>query len=93
MHRTVHVLAQNGGKQMATRPSVDPVQRARTKLGYKNKWHRYNVDLSNQIRWQQPLQDEPVGIIGGGISGLACAQVCRPCYVAVQQIIMTCMLI
>lgn len=60
---------------MATRPSVDPVQRARTQMGYKNNWHRHDVDVSKQLRWEAPLRDERVGIIGGGISGLACAQV------------------
>lgn len=74
MVRGTTVLA-SGAKQIATRPSVDPVQRARTQMGYKNNWHRHNVDLSKQLRWQQPLRDEPVGVIGGGISGLACAQV------------------
>lgn len=37
---------------------------------------RTNVDESQQMRWQRPLgPQEPVAIVGGGISGLACAQV------------------
>lgn len=36
--------------------------------------HRDNVE-TRQVTWKQPLADEAVAIIGGGISGLACAQV------------------
>jgi hypothetical protein len=43
-------------------------------MGYKNNWHRDNVE-TRQVTWSNPLGDEPVAIIGGGISGLACAQV------------------
>lgn len=43
-------------------------------MGYKNNWHRDNVE-TRQVTWKQPLADEAVAIIGGGISGLACAQV------------------
>ncbi|WIA18940.1 hypothetical protein OEZ85_003609 [Tetradesmus obliquus] len=67
-----------GQQRMTTQRSngsqADPVQRARTKMGYKNNWHRNNVN-ENQVQFTQPLQhDAAVGIIGGGISGLACAQ-------------------
>lgn len=44
-------------------------------MGYKNNWHRDNVE-TRQVTWPHPLADQPVAIIGGGISGLACAQVC-----------------
>jgi hypothetical protein len=50
-------------------------------MGYKNNWHRENVE-TRQVTWQQPLQqDQAVAIIGGGISGLACAQVSGQQYV------------
>eukprot|EP00798_Chlamydomonas_sp_ICE-L_P002716 gene2716-12589_t len=53
---------------------MDPVQKAREKMGYQNKWSRYKVDESNQVEWDKPLSSDPtVAIIGGGISGLACA--------------------
>jgi hypothetical protein len=45
-------------------------------MGYKNNWHRDNVE-TRQVTWSQPLADQAVAIIGGGISGLACAQVCH----------------
>lgn len=53
--------------------AADPVQRARQRMGYKNNWHRDNVE-TRQVTWSQPLADQAVAIIGGGISGLACAQ-------------------
>jgi hypothetical protein len=60
----------------AAAPASDPVQKARQRMGYKNNWHRDNVE-TRQVTFSQPLANQPVGIIGGGISGLACAQVCR----------------
>lgn len=62
-----------GTRSGAAAPS-DPVQRARQRMGYKNNWHRDSVE-TRQVTWRKPLGDEPVAIIGGGISGLACAQV------------------
>jgi hypothetical protein len=54
----------------------DPVERARKRMNYKNKWNRNPVDDSFQISWEQPLrEDARVAIIGGGLSGLCCAQV------------------
>jgi hypothetical protein len=39
--------------------------------------HRDNVE-TRQVTWWQPLAaDQAVAIVGGGISGLACAQVCN----------------
>lgn len=66
----VSTAAAGGGAQRA----ADPVQRARQRMGYKNNWHRDNVE-TRQVSWKQPLSDEAVAIIGGGFSGLACAQV------------------
>jgi hypothetical protein len=54
----------------------DPVERARRKMGYRNSWHRKPVDESDQVSWSDPMkQDARVAIIGGGLSGLACAHV------------------
>lgn len=63
-----------GQRSGAAATASDPVQRARQRMGYKNNWHRDNVE-TRQVSWSKPLEDEPVAIIGGGISGLACAQV------------------
>lgn len=62
------------GTRSGAAAASDPVQRARQRMGYKNNWHRDNVE-TRQVTWSKPLEDEPVAIIGGGISGLACAQV------------------
>jgi len=66
----------------ATRPNQsvhqDAIKRTNQRLGYKNNWHRNPVDENFQIRWQTPFQsDDAVAVIGGGISGLACAQVSK----------------
>ena len=68
----------------STRPSAqgpaawhgDPVERARHRMNYTNNWHRKEVDEGKQLTWQEPLKQDPVvAIIGGGLSGLACAHV------------------
>ncbi|KAJ9527524.1 hypothetical protein QJQ45_025751 [Haematococcus lacustris] len=58
---------------LASRP-VDPVQTARKRLGYKNNWSRREVADEEQHTWAHPMPDKPlVAIVGGGLSGLACA--------------------
>ncbi|KAG2483517.1 hypothetical protein HYH03_017624 [Edaphochlamys debaryana] len=64
-----------GGGRGGERLVADPVDRARKAMGYRNSWHRHEVDRSNQVRWSEPLPPAPrVAIIGGGMSGLACAR-------------------
>ncbi|KAG2425864.1 hypothetical protein HYH02_014928 [Chlamydomonas schloesseri] len=64
-----------GGGNRDTRLQMDPVEKARRQMGYKNNWHRKEVDHSNQVRWPEPLVPNPrVAIIGGGMSGLMCAR-------------------
>ncbi|KXZ45236.1 hypothetical protein GPECTOR_57g526 [Gonium pectorale] len=54
---------------------MDPVDKARKQMGYRNNWHRKQVDHSAQVRWPDPLPSRPtVAIIGGGMSGLMCAR-------------------
>ncbi|GFR40845.1 hypothetical protein Agub_g1494 [Astrephomene gubernaculifera] len=64
-------------KQGSSRAPIpmDPVDKARRQMGYRNSWHRKDVDLASQVRWPEPLAPNPsVAIIGGGMSGLMCAQ-------------------
>ncbi|GLC50732.1 hypothetical protein PLESTB_000425900 [Pleodorina starrii] len=54
---------------------LDPVEKARRQMGYRNNWHRKQVDHDAQVRWSEPLSQNPsVAIIGGGMSGLMCAR-------------------
>ncbi|KAG2436952.1 hypothetical protein HXX76_006468 [Chlamydomonas incerta] len=63
-----------GGNKDA-RLQMDPVEKARRQMGYRNNWHRKEVDHANQVRWPEPLGPNPrVAIIGGGMSGLMCAR-------------------
>lgn len=72
-------LTKDGQPQTKQAPSgtalaMDPVENARRKMGYKNNWHRREVDDSKQFTWGKPLKQDPtVAIIGGGLSGLMCA--------------------
>lgn len=80
--KPVRKPSNNGGKAAPGGPSrgpaggatIDPVEKARRKMGYKNNWNRHDVDESKQITWTKPLRQDPtVAIIGGGLSGLMCA--------------------
>ncbi|GIL48091.1 hypothetical protein Vafri_4787 [Volvox africanus] len=54
---------------------LDPVEKARRQMGYRNNWNRKLVDQDSQVRWSEPLSLNPsVAIIGGGMSGLMCAR-------------------
>ncbi|GIL96698.1 hypothetical protein Vretimale_2464, partial [Volvox reticuliferus] len=54
---------------------LDPVEKARRQMGYRNNWNRNPVDQDSQVRWPEPLSLNPaVAIIGGGMSGLMCAR-------------------
>eukprot|EP00879_Flechtneria_rotunda_P025031 GHRR01026564.1.p1 GENE.GHRR01026564.1~~GHRR01026564.1.p1 ORF type:complete len:266 (+),score=81.45 GHRR01026564.1:113-910(+) len=70
--KALQVSTQLGSNNLPSRG--DTVAKARQKMGYKNNWHRDNVN-EVQVQWREPLkEDAVVAIIGGGISGLACAQ-------------------
>lgn len=44
-------------------------------MGYKNNWHRKEVDESAQHVWKHSMPSNPkVAIIGAGLSGLVCAK-------------------
>lgn len=56
-------------------PSGDVVKNAQKKMGYRNNWHRKQVPNVPPVAWPEPFADAPrVAIIGGGLSGLACAE-------------------
>lgn len=63
------------GKALSGGPGKggDPIERARK--GYKNSWHRKDVDESFQVSFGKPLAaGARVSIIGGGIAGLMCGR-------------------
>ncbi|KAG1676558.1 hypothetical protein FOA52_000101 [Chlamydomonas sp. UWO 241] len=53
----------------------DPVERARKRTGYQNKWHRHTVDEAKQTVMAAPMpwSHARVAIIGGGVAGLCTA--------------------